>query len=99
MSFDRRPLECCEVNPIILFINTNECLTNPKRNTARACQCPRAFRHLILQRAIDSIAIEMHVTRTLRWPQKMLSVTEEIKIVRHVHPTGIGFGENAFGST
>src|SRR5262245_13320685 len=95
MSFNRRPLERGEVNPIILFIDAHQCLADPKGNATGARQGPGTFRHLIYQRSVQPVTVEVHVAIALRWPEEMFAITKEEKIIRHIHPTGISFGEYA----
>src|ERR1043166_3342569 len=93
VSFYRRLLERGEINPTILFIDADDRLAHPERHATRACERPLSFSHLILERAVYAIAIQMHVTESFGWPKKVLPVVEEVQVVSHVHPTGIRLGE------
>src|SRR5829696_125154 len=89
LSFYRRLLERGEIDPTILFINAHECLTHPKRDASRTRQPPLSFSYLVLECAIHSVPVQMHVAISLRWPKKVPAVLEEVEVVSHVYPTGI----------
>src|SRR5690348_743605 len=89
MSFYRRLLERGEINPTILFVNADDCLAHPERDSARARECPLSFSDLVLECAVDTVAIKMHEAVAFGRPKEVLTVIEEVKVVSHVHPTGI----------
>src|SRR5688572_22526867 len=97
MSLQWRSFERGEVDPIIFLIHTNQCLFHPESNSAGAGECPLAFRHLIDERTVHSISIEMHVAIPLRRPKEMTPVAVEVQIVGHVHPTRIRLGKDTSG--
>src|ERR1043165_1592095 len=93
VSFYRRLLERSEINPTIFFIDADDRLAHPERYATRACERPLSLSHLIFERDVHAIAIQMHEAVSFGWPKKVLPVVEEIQVVRHVHPTGIRLGE------
>src|ERR1043165_148193 len=99
VSFYRRLFERGEINPTVLFINADDRLPHPERHATRARERPLSFSHLILERAVHAVAIQMHVTVSFGWPKKVLPVVEEVQVVSHVHPTGISLGEHMCGAS
>src|SRR5829696_7266110 len=95
VSLDRRSFESREVDPIVLFINANQRLMYPERNSPRARERPLPFRDLVHKRPVRSISIEVHVTVAFGWPEKVLTIGIEVQIVVHVYPARICFGQYA----
>ena len=87
-------LERGEVYPVLLLIDPDDSLMHPERSAVGGYNRPIAFRHLINERPVRGIAIEVHEAIALRGPEEV-TVFKEIQVVVHVDPRGVSLGEHS----